>query len=107
MPARVASKKTASPPAELPAQRRRRTRRIIAHLQERYPQVRLPLAHRDPFQLLLATILSAQCTHAMVNRVTPELFRRYPTPQALPAARIRDVEKRATPTGSFRQKPSA
>src|SRR5947208_6658911 len=107
MPARVASKKTASPPAELPAQRRRRTRRIIAHLQERYPQVRLPLVHRDPFQLLVATILSAQCTDAMVNRVTPELFRRYPTPQALAAARIRDVEKIVKPTGFFRQKTRA
>src|SRR5256886_8646426 len=107
MPARVASKKTASPPAELPAQRRRRARRIIAHLQERYPQVRLPLVHRDPFQLLVATILSAQCTDAMVNRVTPELFRRYPTPQALAAARIRDVEKIVKPTGFFRQKTRA
>ena len=107
MPARVASKKTASPPAELPAQRRRRARRIIAHLQERYPQVRLPLVHGDPFQLLVATILSAQCTDAMVNRVTPELFRRYPTPQALAAARMRDVERIVKPTGFFRQKTKA
>src|SRR2546428_7791694 len=107
MPARVASKKTASPPAELPAQRRRRARRIIAHLQERYPQVRLPLAHRDPFQLLVATILSAQCTDAMVNRVTPVLFERYPTPQALAAARVRDVEQIVRPTGFFRQKTKA
>src|SRR5207245_11108448 len=107
MPARVASKKTASPPAELPAQRRRPPRRLIAHRQDRYPQVRLPLVHRDPFQLLVATILSAQCTDAMVNRVTPELFRRYPTPQALAAARMRDVEKIVKPTGFFRQKTRA
>jgi endonuclease-3 len=107
MPARAVSQKTGSPPAELPAQRRRRALRIIAKLKERYPQVRLPLVHRDPFQLLVATILSAQCTDAMVNRVTPVLFERYPTPQALAAARPRDVEKIIKPTGFFRQKTRA
>lgn len=107
MPARSVSHKTASPPAELPAQRRRRARRIIARLRARYPQVRLPLVHGDPFQLLVATILSAQCTDAMVNRVTPLLFERYPTPQALAAARARDVEKIVKPTGFFRQKTRA
>src|SRR2546428_14189907 len=107
MPARSVSQKTGSPPAELPAQRRRRALRIIALLRERYPQVRLPLVHRDPFQLLVATILSAQCTDAMVNRVTPVLFERYPTPQTLAAARPRDVEKIIKPTGFFRQKTRA
>ena len=107
MPARSVSQKTGPPPAELPAQRRRRALRIIALLRERYPQVRLPLMHRDPFQLLVATILSAQCTDAMVNRVTPVLFERYPTPQALSAARPRDVEKIIKPTGFFRQKTRA
>jgi len=79
----------------------------MARLRERYPQVRLPLVHGDPFQLLVATILSAQCTDAMVNRVTPVLFERYPTPQALAAARPRDVEKIIKPTGFFRQKTRA
>src|SRR2546428_13441598 len=101
MPARSVSQKTGPPPAELPAQRRRRALRIMARLRERYPQVRLPLVHGDPFQLLVATILSAQCTDAMVNRVTPVLFDRYPTPQALAAARPRDVEKITRPTGIF------
>src|SRR5213596_1423154 len=104
MPARVASKKTASPPAELPAQRRRRARRIIAHLQERYPQVRLPLVHRDPFQLLVATILSAQCTDARVNKVTPELFQNHPTPQDLAALDQKVLEQEIRSTGFFRNK---
>src|SRR5713226_1951772 len=107
MPARSGTRKPALPPAELLAQRRRRVLRIIARLKERYPQVRLPLVHRDPFQLLVSTILSAQCTDAMVNRVTPVLFERYPAPRALAAARARDVEKIVKPTGFFRQKTRA
>lgn len=94
-------------PSEPLARRRRRVARIIARLAERYPQIRVPLRHRDPFQLLVATILSAQCTDAMVNRVTPALFARYPTPQALAAARPADVEQLIKPTGFFRQKTRA
>ncbi len=97
----------ASPAADPPSRRRQRALRIIERLKLQYPQVRLPLKHRDPFQLLVATILSAQCTDAMVNRVTPVLFERYPTPQALAAARPRDVEKIVKPTGFFRQKTRA
>src|SRR5574337_440012 len=89
------------------ARLRRRVRKILAVLRERYPQVRLPLRHRDPFQLLIATILSAQCTDAMVNRVTPVLFDRYPTPQDLARASPRDVERIIKPTGFFRQKTKA
>src|SRR2546422_11009636 len=107
MPASSRTRKDASPRAERSARRRRRALRIIALLRERYPRVRLPLAHRDPFQLLVATILSAQCTDAMVNRGTPVLFARYPTPQALAAARVRDVEQIVRPTGFFRQKTKA
>lgn len=108
MPIRVGStQRPASPAAERPAQRRRRALRIIERLKARYPQVRLPLVHRDPFQLLVATILSAQCTDAMVNRVTPVLFQRYRTPQELAAARPRDVERIVEPTGFFRQKTKA
>src|SRR2546422_5276335 len=107
MPASSRTRKPGSPRAERPDRRRRRALRIIALLRERYPQVRLPLMHRDPFQLLVATLLSAQCTDAMVNRVTPVLFERYPTPQALAAARPRDVEKIIQPTGFFRQKTRA
>jgi endonuclease-3 len=81
--------------------------RIIERLKARYPQVRLPLVHRDPFQLLVATILSAQCTDVMVNRVTPVLFERYRTPQEFAAAPPRDVERIVKPTGFFHQKTKA
>jgi len=96
-----------SPTRESPARLRRRVLRIIETLKARYPNVRLPLRHRDPFQLLVATILSAQCTDAMVNRVTPVLFERYPTPEALASADPRDVERIIRPTGFFRQKTRA
>lgn len=96
-----------SPWTEPPAARERRLARIIEVLQARYPDVRLPLNHQDPFQLLVATILSAQCTDAVVNRVTPILFARYPTAPALAAARPRDVERIIKPTGFFRQKTAA
>lgn len=69
--------------------------------------MRLPLKHRDPFQLLVSTILSAQCTDAMVNRVTPVLFEEYRTPEEFASALPRDVEKIVKPTGFFRQKTKA
>lgn len=107
MPAQVRTRKPTAATVESIAQRRRRAQRIVAALKARYPQVRLPLVHRDPFQLLVATILSAQCTDAMVNRVTPVLFSRFPAPQTLAAARPREVEKLVKPTGFFRQKTRA
>jgi endonuclease-3 len=92
---------------EPPGALRRRLARILQVLQERYPQVRVPLHHRDPFQLLVATVLSAQCTDAMVNRVTPALFARYPTPKDLADADPRELERLIRPTGFFRQKARA
>jgi endonuclease-3 len=62
------------------------------------------LDHGSPFQLLIAVILSAQCTDAMVNQVTPELFRRWPTPQALAKAPRAEVEKVVYRTGFYRAK---
>jgi endonuclease-3 len=62
------------------------------------------LHHRDPFQLLAATILSAQCTDERVNQVTPHLFKRYPNAAALASARPQDVEAIIRPTGFFRAK---
>lgn len=89
------------------ARRTRRALKIIERLRTRYPNVRLPLKHRDPFQLLVSTILSAQCTDAMVNRVTPVLFERFRTPTDFATARPRDVERIVKPTGFFRQKTRA
>ena len=69
-------------------------RAILAALSRRYPRGAKPWAHRsDPFRTLVATILSAQTTDDQVDRVTPELFRRYPTPAKLAAANVRDVER--------------
>lgn len=101
---RVRPRPAATPAAESPARRRRRVLRIIERLKERYPQVRVPLKHRDPFQLLVSTILSAQCTDAVVNRVTPVLFEKYKTAQDFATAKSRELERMIRPTGFFRQK---
>jgi len=75
----------------------------VERLKELYPAV-TELAHQDAFQLLIATILSAQTTDRSVNLVTPELFRRYPTPADLAAADPAVVEDLIKPTGFFRLK---
>jgi endonuclease-3 len=92
------------PRLERSEQRKRRALKIIHRLHERYPNIRLPLKHRDPFQLLVSTILSAQSTDAMVNRVTPLLFQKFKTPRDFATARTRDIERIVKPTGFFRQK---
>ena len=86
------------------ADRRRRTAKIIALLKREYPDAHCELDYRTPFELLVATILSAQCTDARVNLVTPALFARYPTPAALAAARQEDVETLIRSAGFFRNK---
>ena len=78
--------------------------RELAILETAYPQAGTALDYRDAFSLLIAVILSAQTTDAGVNRVTPVLFDRYPTPQALATAPIEDVERIVKPTGFFRVK---
>jgi endonuclease III len=82
---------------------RERARLTYERLRELYPAV-TELAHHDPFQLLIATILSAQTTDRSVNLVTPELFRRYPTAADLAAADPAEVETLIKPTGFFRAK---
>ena len=77
---------------------------VLALLQARYPEAACALRHGDPWQLLTATILSAQCTDVRVNIVTPALFAKYPTPEALGAADPADVEALIRSTGFFRQK---
>lgn len=86
------------------AARRTRALEILARLKQEYPDAHCELDHRDPFELLVATILSAQCTDARVNMVTPALFGRYPDPAALAAARQEDVEELIRSTGFFRNK---
>ena len=84
--------------------RKPRVRKIVSSLAETYPVAICALNHESPFQLLAATILSAQCTDERVNLVTPELFCRWPTPQALAVAKQSDVEEVVHSTGFFRAK---
>lgn len=77
---------------------------IYERLAARYPDAHCELDFRTPFQLLVATILSAQCTDRRVNMVTPVLFARYPTVASLAAARQEDVEEIIRSTGFFRSK---
>jgi endonuclease III len=77
---------------------------IAARLALAYPDVQCPLTHESTFELLIAVILSAQCTDAAVNKVTPDLFRRYPTPAALSRASVADIESVIRTLGLFRAK---
>ncbi len=77
---------------------------ILSLLKELYPDARCALNHRNAYELLCATILSAQCTDARVNLVTPTLFARYPTPFDLARAKSADVEEIIKSTGFFRNK---
>jgi endonuclease-3 len=79
-------------------------RTIVRRLRTEYPDAGCALAHADPFQLAVATVLSAQCTDARVNVVTPVLFARYPTPEALATAGRAEVERIVRSTGFFRNK---
>ena len=77
---------------------------ILKALDEAYPDVECALTHTSPWELLVATILSAQCTDARVNMVTPELFRRFPTPAAMAKASLPELEALIRTTGFFRNK---
>jgi endonuclease-3 len=81
-----------------------RAARVLATLRRAYPDANCALEHRTPFQLLVATILSAQCTDARVNMVTPALFARYPDAAALAKAPRPALEKLIHSTGFFRNK---
>ena len=84
--------------------RRVRANEIYDRLHDRYPDARCALEHGNPYELIVATILSAQCTDARVNQVTPELFRRYPDALSLSRARQEDLEEVIHSTGFFRSK---
>ena len=73
-------------------------------LRARHSDAHCELEHESPFQLILATVLSAQSTDVMVNKITPELFQRWPTPQALAGAEPPDVERVLSKIGMYRQK---
>ena len=105
-------KKTLNPAAKNPAKRRKKrgtelkvhALEILARLKREYPDAHCELDFETPLQLLIATILSAQCTDKRVNIVTPELFRRYPDAHSLAAASPADLEELIRSTGFFRNK---
>ena len=87
-----------------PRSARGRARETHQRLALEYPDAICELSHRNPFELLAATILSAQCTDERVNMVTPALFARYPDPQSLAVANPADVEEIVHSTGFYRAK---
>jgi endonuclease-3 len=110
----VAKRKSASKAPALPHLRERwprnerdrktRAAEYYRRLSAMYPDARCALDHEDPYQLLVATILSAQCTDKRVNMVTPELFARYPAASALAEANAEELENAIRSTGFFRYK---
>jgi endonuclease-3 len=91
-------------PAETPARKRARARTIVSRLEREYPGATCALEHRNALELLVATILSAQCTDERVNKVTPALFARYPDAAALADARPEALQAMIRSTGFFNNK---
>src|SRR5580698_3440677 len=81
-----------------------RVAEILRRLETTYPNVECALHHKNAWELLVATILSAQCTDVRVNLVTPELFHKFPTPKALAEASLPAIEAEIRSTGFFRSK---
>ncbi|MCA9028709.1 MAG: endonuclease III [Planctomycetaceae bacterium] len=86
------------------AERKKRVRKIVTALKQTYPDAECALHHDNAFQLLAATILSAQCTDERVNKVTPALFKKYPNAAKLARAKQEDVETIIQSCGFFRSK---
>lgn len=90
--------------AKLSGTNPQRVREILEKLDEAYPNVTCALEHRNVFELLISTILSAQCTDVRVNQVTKTLFQKYRTPQDFAYANPAELEQEIRPTGFFRSK---
>lgn len=90
--------------SETPRRRRARWGRILGALRLQFPAPACALLHENPFQLLVATILSAQCTDERVNMVTPALFARYPDAKVMAAAPVEDIAEIIRSTGFFQNK---
>ena len=89
---------------ESPASKKKRTLQLIRLLKGYYPEAHCALEHDSAWQLLIATILSAQCTDERVNQVTRVLFKKYPTLKALAKSDSSELEEIVKPTGFFRHK---
>jgi endonuclease-3 len=106
------ARKNTNPAAKHPSKRRRKrgaelkahTLEILARLKKEYPDAHCELDFETPLQLLIATILSAQCTDKRVNMVTPELFKAYPDAKSLASADVETLENQIKSTGFFRNK---
>ena len=83
---------------------KRRMKEILQILRREYPEAQCSLKFRNPFELLVSTILSAQCTDERVNMVTPALFARFPTPADMAKAKIGEIEKLVQSTGFYKNK---
>ena len=81
-----------------------RAKVIYRQLSKSYPNVRCELDYKNAFQLLVATVLSAQCTDKRVNQTTPALFKKYPNPQKMAKAELKDIQNLVKSTGFFRAK---
>lgn len=84
--------------------KKEKTERAVALLAEKYPVARCSLDYETPFQLLVATRLSAQCTDARVNMVTPALFKAFPTPEKMAQADVEEIEKLIKSCGLYKTK---
>jgi endonuclease III len=92
-----------APPSDHRA-RKRQAGQVVRRLAKEYPEAVCALVHRNPLELLIATILSAQCTDERVNIVTKDLFRKYPHAAAFAAAPLAAIERAIKSTGFFRSK---
>ncbi len=81
-----------------------RIKEILTRLENEYGEARIALNYKDPFQLLVAVILSAQCTDARVNMITPALFERFPGPEDMARADVKEIEELIRSCGFFRNK---
>ena len=81
-----------------------RAMHLLKELYQHYPNPHCELNHRNPFELLIATILSAQCTDVRVNMVTPALFETYPTPELMAEAPLEELEELVRTTGFYKNK---
>jgi len=84
-----------------------RMKEILSVLKREYPDSQCSLIHESPFQLLIATMLSAQCTDERVNQVTPALFQRFPTPEAMAGAKLEAIEALIRSTNFYKNKAKA
>jgi endonuclease III len=101
---RSAAKKNPAKTGSAAGTNLQRVAAILAKLDEAYPAATCELKHENAFQLLISTILSAQCTDVRVNQVTQELYKKYTKPEAFAYANPADLEKEIRPTGFFRNK---